>query len=310
MNGEEELKNANNNKRKKIVIGGFILLFFILMAAAAYGIYVLKFKKPSQIIPPQVLTPLPSPLEEFEQCQKADYDKTPHYGEHAKDVFYKIAEIMANKDVGACNGLGDNKDFCFNTYYKFLTLKEGASAYIEKLASAEDVVVGKAYINNNPSLCDQIKDDVINKGICKAISALDPKYCSFTQEQLSSKENCLSVSDEEGGIKIGCGDITRKEAQSLCLNSYYAAKALKEKNINECSKIDNITGRFTRLNCLALLSNNPKEEINKFYRENACYEKYATMVAQIKNDPSICERIPLKDGHNKEEYENCVDQFK
>jgi len=96
----------------------------------------------------------------------------------------------------------------------------------------------------------------------------------------------------------------------LCLNSYYAAKALREKNINECSKIDNITGRFARLNCLSLLSDNPKEEINKFYRENACYEKYATMVAKIKNDPAICEKIPLKDSHNEKEYKNCIGQFK
>ena len=310
MNGEEELKNANNTKRKKIVIGGFILLFFILMGAAAYGIYVLKFKKPSQITPPQALTSLPGPLEEFEQCQKVDYDKTFHYGGQGKDIFYKIAEIMANKDVGACDGLGSNKDLCLNTYYRFLTLKEGTSAYIKKLASAEDIVVGKAYINNDPSLCEQIKNDAISKSICMTISALDAKYCSFVQEQLPSKENCLSISDKEGGIKKGCGNISKKETQSLCLNSYYVAKALKEKNINECLKIDNITGRFTRLNCLALLSNSPKEEINKFYRENACYEKYATMMAQIKNDSAICEKIPLKDSHNETEYQKCVGQFK
>jgi len=317
MNGEKQLKDLNNTKREKIVkivITGFILFLFILIGAVADRIYILKFKKLSQITPqislPQSLTYFPDPLKEFEECLKVDYDKTPHYGNEVKDVFYKIAEIMANKDADACNKLESYKDLCFNTYYKFLTLKENTSAYIdEKLASPGDIVLGKAYINNNPSLCDQIKDDVIKKAICKAIVTLDSKYCSFTQERLPSKGSCLSVSDAKEGIKKDCGDITREEAQSLCLNSYYVVKALKERNINECQKIDNITGRFTRLYCLALLSNNPKEEINKFYRENACYEKYAVMVAKIKNDPAICEKIPLKDTHNKIIYENCKNQF-
>lgn len=293
MNGEEELKNANNTKRKKIVIGGFILLFFILMGAAAYGIYVLKFKKPSQITPPQALTSLPGPLEEFEQCQKVDYDKTFHYGGQGKDIFYKIAEIMANKDVGACDGLGDNKDLCLKTYSNFFLL-----------SSLKDNERDK-----NINTCDD-ESDIVERNSCKAMVSLDKKFCDFTLEEIkkfNKSTGCLSVTD--GSIERGCS-LSEKKAISFCVNSYYAAKALKEKNINECSKIDNITGRFTRLNCLALLSNNPKEEINKFYRENACYEKYATMVAQIKNDPSICERIPLKDGHNKEEYENCVGQFK
>lgn len=311
MNEEQFVEKTNVNKRKYLIIGGLILAFFII-AGAIYGVYVLKFKKPSQITPSQTLTSiLPSPLEEFEQCQKVDYDKTPHYGEAEKDVFYKIAEIMAKRNEKACSELGDNKNLCLSGYYELLTLKENTSVYLEKLTSiGEDIIIGKAYISKNPSLCDQISDDVIKKGICKAISVLDSKYCYFTQEQLPSKENCLTVGDEKGGIKKGCGVVSNQEAKSLCLNSYYAAKTLKENNINECQKIDNITGRFSRLNCFALLSDNPKEEINKFYRENACYEKYATMVAKIKNDPSICEKIPLKDGHNKIEYEKCMSQFK
>lgn len=317
MNGEE-LREINNNKHRKIIIGGFILLFFILIGAAAYGVYILKFKKPSQITPPQVSISAPvsvgepTLIEEFELCQKVDYDKTSHYGEAGKDIFYKIAEIMAKRDEKACSELGNNKNLCLSHYYKFLTLKDNTSIYLEKLTLlGEDSIIGKAYFNKDTALCDNIGDDeVIKKGICKVISALNPKYCSFTQEQLPSKENCLSVTDAIDGIKKDCGVVSNQTAKSLCLNSYYAAKALKEKNISECLKIDNITGSFTRLNCLALLSSNPKEEINKFYRENACYEKYAAMVAKIKNDPSICEKIPSKDNYNKIEYENCIKQFK
>jgi hypothetical protein len=74
--------------------------------------------------------------------------------------------------------------------------------------------------------------------------------------------------------------------------------------------IDNDVGMFTKLYCLSMLSPEPKKEINNFYRENACYEKYASYLAETKNDISFCKKIPAIEGANKIKYEDCVRQFK
>jgi len=210
MNGEE-LKSTNDNKRKKIIIGGILLALFILIGAAAYGVYVLKFKKLSQIVPitPSPIVPItPFRVEEFEQCQKVDYDKTPYYGDQGKDVFYKIAEIMANRNEGACAELGDNKNLCLSHYYKFLTLKDNTSAYLDKLILiGENNIIGRAYLNKDASLCNEINSE-LEKSICGAVASLNSSHCNFTQKELPGAGVCLKVGDENGGIKEDCGVVS------------------------------------------------------------------------------------------------------
>lgn len=301
---------ANKNK---IIFGVGVAIIFLTTVFVVYN--AIKPKSPASTVnvsqSGKQEAQSGQSLNELDQCMSLDYDKTAHFGEQFKDSFYVLAENMAKRKESYCDSVDDQEErrICLSHYYKFLTLRENTDAYISKLAAlGEDVTIGKAYLKKDASLCEGISDE-IQKNTCKAMASLDKSYCKFDIKDSVHTEACLSVEDEKGKTKRGC-DANKEKAQSLCLDAYNIAKAFQNNNIDECYNIDNVTGMFTRLYCLSFLSSNPKEEINKFYRENACYEKYATLTAKEKNDPSLCEKIPLKDGHNKVEYENCVNQFK
>jgi hypothetical protein len=245
------------------------------------------------------------------KCLTTDFDKVPEFGADPNDVFYKIADIMSRRDESACDALGKDKDFCLKTYYQIVFLKmvdEGKNPLEllkdKSLINNNPDTTGQAVINNNLSLCEKITDPV-GASSCKAIVSLDAKYCDFTN---SSKTSNTCVVSDASGLSSGCS-IDAVKGKTLCLNALDIAKAFKENKIEDCAQIDYATGSFTRLFCAAMLSPNSKNEINKAYRENVCYEKYGSQLAKENNDPSICEKIPSKGDTSSTNYSYCKSQF-
>lgn len=300
---------------KKIIYSA-IFGFFVLIAIALATFYFFGDRLGIAVPGEKGANAVPMSIdEEFSSCFTLDYDKTSRYGSNSGDVFYKIAEIMASNNERGCSALdGDERNLCYTSYYKFATLKfisEGKDVLrrfsnfdiIKK--GSDDALIFEALMNNDMQLCGGIKD-VVGLSICKAITSLNPEYCENIEADKT--DFCFTIKRIEGSRSKGCDDISKDTAKSLCMNSYYVASALRKGDINDCSKIE--AGGPARLNCLALLSQNPKSEINAYYRENMCYEKFIGDLARSKNDVSICEKIPAKDEYNTTLYQRCISQFK
>jgi hypothetical protein len=247
--------------------------------------------------------------EEFEKCLKGELNLD--VNNDVKDVYYITATALIRKDKNICQEakIQNLKKICEDYFDKFTILLNGNESDCEKLSDNNDRLRCKAILKKNEKICLEISSP-LGREICKSVVTFNEDYCKNLSGVYDSEGVCNTVLGLNKEIPDTCGKVTKEEAQSLCLNSLYITKALREKNLELCEKIDLKTGRFTKLFCRVLLSPFPEKALKDFYVENSCYEKYATYIAKIKNDPTICEKIPLKETHNKTEYERCLLQFK
>jgi len=297
-------------KRKKVIY--FLTILIILISISIFSFlyfhltkFTLSLVKPLE--PPSKLSP-PTPsneviLSEFEKCLEGEIKID--ISNDWKDLYYLIAQALITKNRDTCLTVENQnaKEICVNEFNEFMSILD---AQKRECKNNDDLCL--FLLTKDIKFCSEIKDP-IEKATCEAIVNSNPAYCENLSGAFESEEVCKKVIGKKE-IKKGCGKIDQEEARSLCFNTFYIIKALTEKNIELCKKIDFETGKFTFLHCQVLLSKNPEKALKDFYREHACYERYATRIAKIKNDPSICEKIPLKDSHNKIEYENCKNQFK
>jgi len=224
-------------------------------------------------------------LEQFKKCQTLDYDQVPFYGAWKNDFYYKVAELVATQDVKGCEQLGDLKDYCLVQQIDYMIstgqVIEGFESRMFVASKTVKEVVDAAH-NRDIEFCESkdIKKDI--KSLCKAWISLDPSFCSSDDPQQEKR----------------------------CLQPYYFRKALLNKDPQYCSKISREVGDpFKQLYCLAVISDNPKQTINKFYRANACYEAYASKLSLITGDVTICGKIPLRSSVNELLYLDCVEPF-
>ncbi len=307
-----KLKNIFQKRKNFFIFFGFLLIFLIIAL-----FLLIKSLQPPQIPSPQIsplpVAPISVPdkeiiLKEFESCLTEEPKL--NINNDWKDIFYLIAKALINKSNDICLKLENEnaKTICLDDFNILMSLINQKEEDCQKLSKKIDQLMCAAIIKRDPQACSEIEIP-LKKETCKAVASLDPKYCHNLSGSFSSKEMCKKVLGLQG-IKEDCGEIDEEKAKSLCYNSLYLVKALKEKNLKICEKIDLKTGRFTLLYCKVLLSLHPEETLKNFYREHSCYEKYAVYIARIKNDPSVCEKIPVKETHNKLLYKECKEQFK
>ncbi len=250
--------------------------------------------------------------QQLEKCLTNNFKETPLFGSNASDTLYEVASIMVSRDESGCNTLKEDasKKMCLSYFYRFLTLKDKTDAYLGKVdPSNVSNVIGKAYLQKDISLCDGISGDEVTKRTCQVAASMDKKYCDFTNEK-NNTTSCTIIGRNPGEEKTGCV-MDNTTAKKSCLNSYILMQAFQNKDANLCSQINDEGGvAGAQLFCEVLLSTDPKGTINNLFHQNACYEKFATAAAEDKKDPSICEKMPLKDGQNKGSYDDCIARSK
>lgn len=304
-------------KKALLVISGIIVLFSLLLIVFLF-IYYKNIVKPA----PEIKKPLPEELlkerenkrvtlTQFEECLNEEKEPILDVENDWKDIYYIIVKALIEKDKNICLSIKirDGQNYCMEEFEKFMFLMNlnKDKTICQKFAdSPSEYKECLGYVNKDLKYCDEI-DDPFEKITCQGI-ILGPKEC----EKLSGSyktERCINVKGKEK-IERGCGEISEEMAKSLCKNGIYFLQALEKKDEKICDLIDMKTGRFTILFCRVLTGKNPQKEWRHFYSQNACYEKFAVDVARIKNDPSLCEKIPLKDSNNQRLYQECIHQFK
>jgi hypothetical protein len=252
--------------------------------------------------------------ERFNNCQKADdYKNDPSFGSDPIDFFYILTEALSENKEYICDYIGkkvdqEHAEICLTQYYRSRIVmgkeQESDNDYLNKLKNLGiDTLPEEAYVKNDISICDKV-DDVVQKHLCRVSISLDQKDCVFDESEDIINTNACSESDNKK-IQFGC-DLSKERAESLCTNYFYGMMAIKNNDNSYCQKIDK-NGYFNKLECLSILSENPSDEINKSYKENACYEKFAVDLAAEKNDISVCDKIPNKDSlNNKPIFEKCI----
>ncbi len=309
-------------KTKKISI--FITVVLIAAFVLIIGIYAFRQRKTDNVNNNQtVQNPVvnlsvddKAILDEFVSCQKGyDPNSNPENRNDPNGLFYFMAKAIADKDPQRCDNLADGQDKnqCLKTLDIIASIGSGDDRYCTELGkiNPDDGVVCEAMVKKDISLCS-IKDAFKNH-LCLAAAARNDNVCQELTGSYGSKGSCLSTdgnrNSQNFGVEESCGQINANDAQSLCKESVAFVKAIEDKNYDECAKIDSNSGSFTKFFCQVAIKDDGNAELNKIYADNACYEKYASKMAKIKNDPSICENIPEKDGQNKDNYQQCKNQF-
>ena len=163
-----------------------------------------------------------------------------------------------------------------------------------------------AIIKNDVSLCEKVKD-LFKKEVCKAI-ILGPEHC----DQLSGyyKIPITRTESIEGVVtrRVEIIEISEQEAKFTCRQESYLVRAIKNQNPAMCEYIG-AKEHLVMSICRILSNPDPKQEFRRFH-QSFCYEKFALDIARIKNDPSICEKIPAKEARNLTYYQYCLAQFK
>lgn len=304
-----EERSENTNNKKNIFFWSIILgIIILIIGAIFYWIYISnkayqEMMRVSHIQLPPIKFQTPAEVvEEFEKCLTEDYTQSLARLDQNdyRFISYKIAEALGRKDEQTCNELGEYKELCLGYLYRFLVLSTKDPFYIEKLRLIEDSnnYSIEDFLNNDPNVCNEI-ENILDKKTCQAMVTLNPTYCNFSSEDIT-----LLKTQRKKYVRFELMD--EEYAKDACLTGIYVKKAINERNPDYCLK----AVRFTNLYCLAFLSTDYKKVIDKFFKENACYERYAFQMARIKNDKSFCEKIPFKDRQNKINYERCIEQFR
>lgn len=304
-------------QKNALIIFAGLTAILVLFTAIVLGWHYLKKPPAGPLVP---LTPEEMAkknaeigvLNEFKQCQSADYKNSHNFGS-GNDNFYKIAEIIAKKDKTICDTFQDEfwKNSCLKTYYFYRAILDKNENYCKEFAVSGDSaqnsyeLVCLALVYQDSSFCQKIADNYYQT-ICKAVVGDDKAICDGISGDII--EPCVEFSNTTVTSSISC-TISASTAKLDCLNSYYAIRAIIERDVNLCSNITQ-EKRFNRLYCLAVLSEEPEKAIADFYAENVCIEKYSVFLADIEQDKSWCEKIPLKDSENEKLYNDCLGMVK
>ena len=305
-----DLKNSLQKRKTFWITIGIIIVCFVIL----FGVlYFWVSKLPSL---PESVFKIPAKdeekaLAEFRNCLDESKEPILDVENDQKDQYYIIAKALMEEDKGICVSLLEkekDQNYCLKNFYEFMAMINNDDSYCKKITdSPSDSQICFAIVNEDLSYCDQV-EPLLYQEICRA-AVLGPEYCDNLSGSYDSKNVCTRIEGLEG-FEETCGQISEEEAKLHCRNSAYLVKALKNKDYETCQAIDFGTGHFARLFCIVLTSSEPQKEWRSFYNENRCYEKHATVVAKIKNDSSLCEKIPLKESYNQKEYQRCIDQFK
>ncbi len=313
-------------KTKKIlIIAAIITIILIVIVVGSYKLHHVKLESPTNQIKQtgQEQTKKLSNVDKeivasLENCQKdigqKQYDSSVTLSDYENSIFYFIAQAIADKNIQSCDELSNDQDknYCFKTLYGITAIAENNDKYCDKIAkiNADDGIICLATVKKDSSLCN-IKDELKNN-ICIGSATRDDSICQKLTSNYDSIGACISTnggSSKDQGVIEDCGQISASEAQSLCKESVEFVKAIVDKNSNECLQTNSTDG-LTNLFCQMATVKDPENELNEFYKNNACYEMYASELAKMQNDPSICEKIPQKDSANRVHYQQCKDQFK
>jgi hypothetical protein len=292
-----------------IFIVGFILIGFILYQGRI---------QPEIIDLPIKEIPLPERdrqiLSHFEVCLTREERPILKPKEDATDRFYLILEALSQRDEKSCLKLEeeidkDAKNECLRYFYIANALLTKNYNYCEKLGNLTQNIDWQkrcfATLKNDVSFCEKIKS-LFKKESCKAI-ILGLEQCEYLSGYykipITRVESIGGVITKRKEIK----EISEEEAKNFCRRESYITKAIRKQDITICEQIG--IEQYTLMSfCRILASPNPKEEFNNLHK-NFCYEKFAFEVARIKNDSSICEKIPAKQERNLALYQNCLAQF-
>lgn len=177
----------------------------------------------------------------------------------------------------------------------------------------DDCYFERAIETNNYRLCDRIKLSTL-KWSCKSKIAISKQDLSKCYELQSSKDYCLEkIAEIKNNLTI-CRDISTQYWHDLCYKKF----GIKTNNPKLCFEIYNIEDIDECLKEIALSTKNeslcyemylPKNKIYCFVNisiakmdEKVCkgikndilrYGICVTKVAKLKNDSSICKKIPL-----------------
>jgi len=231
-----------------------------------------------------------------------------------KDLYFITARALIDKDESGCLEISDQQaqKHCLRDFFRFTAFDNPnvSESDCQKFFSEKnEQLFCLATLKKDLGTCSLIETP-LKKEICKAVASLDSKYCESLSGDFDSQGACSSREQGQKSIQNTCGIVNQEKAKSLCFNNFYLNKAIREKDVNLCGKIDIETTPFAVLFCRVLLSSNPQEDFRQFYNDYSCYVNYAAKVAKIKNDSSVCEKIPLKDSVYQQVYQDCLSQFK
>jgi hypothetical protein len=307
-----DLKDFIHQRKSFLLVILMVIVFFIIFDFVAHFwlLKPLSLEESEEESEIGLTTEQETILAEFNDCLDETKEPILDIKNDQKDEYYVIAKALMEKNEEICSSLEDEKSerHCLKVFYEFMAMTNNDNSYCKRITDdSNDRQVCLAVIEQDASYCDEV-ENLLHQEICRAV-VQGPSYCDNLSGSYDSQGVCTNIEGQEG-FEETCGQVSKEEAKSLCRNSVYIAKALRERNYQMCQLIDLKTGRFTLLFCRVLTAPEPQKEWRSFFSENACYERYATKVSKIKDDPSLCEKIPLKESHNQQEYNKCIEQFK
>jgi hypothetical protein len=299
--------------KKKILIILFGCIFIVGIVLSGFVLYQ-KTIQPEIIDLPIKEIPLPERdrqiLLHFESCligQKPMLKPK----ESLIDQSYLILEALSQRSEKACLKLEeeidkDAKNKCLEYFYTINALLTKNYKYCEKIQDKSNQRRCFVILKNDVSLCEKEKD-LLKRETCKSF-ILGVEQCNYLSGYYK-----ISITHTEsiGGVitkRKEIQEVSEEEAKNFCRQKSYFVRAIKEQNITICQQVGTEQD-ILRLFCRILSSLSPKEEFNNLH-QNFCYEKFAFEVARIKNDASICEKIPAKQERNLILYQSCLAQFK
>lgn len=220
-----------------------------------------------------------SPQEEFKQCQQQPLQKS-------------IEEILEN-----------NPSTTLAPYVAIHSFYESNPRLCSKLKNDDDITTcfDAYYMLTNQ--CDNIQKN-FKKWICYSMNSNDSSICS--NEVTIWKSACEAIYAND---QTFCNS---EKNPTGCLNAFNLKQALISKNMEFCDRIKSAEDEVPYLTCLIMLapkSDKTLAEINLSYKTNVCNEMYSSQLATIQQDPSLCMKIPHKQGRNKRLFSSCLAQF-
>jgi len=155
----------------------------------------------------------------------------------------------------------------------------------------------QALAGKDKNYCQEIENDD-QKIFCLALLTNDESLCSKLSPAQQAA-TCRAVTLQN----ITECDLLKIDDQQVCKDNFYTVKAISERNIELCNKIESPVLRF--LHCKSFFA--PDGCIN-YYSNVKCFEKYIPQIAKVAKDSSICEEIPYKDKYNKPLYDKCISE--
>lgn len=271
-------------------------------------------------------------LNEFQQCQKEGFYKSILPSQASvRDAYYLTADIFGAKAPERCNDFKDSftQVVCLKFYYLYSALLEKNISYCEKMDAIASIKIPgqnkpateydwlatnscKAIVKSDDSICKNLSGPQRVNCLSLIIKdELGDAICDEIKEDINMADYfCKFVEGDEGEIK-SCGIKPQTVAREKCYASHYIVKALLTQDRSFCNKISGESVMPVSMACNVLLDlPNYEKIISDFYAKNACIEKYSVFLADIEQDKSWCEKIPLKNSENEKLYNDCLGMVK